>query len=180
MRRSHALWCAAFAALLFDDVGPMPAPLPPPLPPPALPAVAPVSFTAVTFNAGLAPGMVPLANERAPAVAAAVAALPDDVLCLQELWRPEHERLVLAALGLPDAHVFRFDSAGLGVNPAERCEAGALDGLVACTERDCGAAEPEDQARCVAANCRSEMRSLYFRQRDCLDCSVSGAGKPLK
>ena len=47
------------------------------------------SAVVVTYNVGLARGFVDYADQRAEPVAAAVAALDADVVCLQEVWLRE-------------------------------------------------------------------------------------------
>ena len=46
-------------------------------------------LTVATYNAGLAPGFVDYAAERAPLTTAAIGALSVDVACIQELWQAE-------------------------------------------------------------------------------------------
>src|SRR5262245_20372706 len=54
-------------------------------------------FRVGTFNAGLAVGVLDYARERAPLVADALAALPVDLLCVQEVWLDAHWRAVETA-----------------------------------------------------------------------------------
>ncbi len=56
----------------------------------------PAPVRVATFDAGLATD-TPYAEERAPRAAAALAALPVDVLCVQQLWRAADADLVRAA-----------------------------------------------------------------------------------
>lgn len=64
----------------------------------------PAAVRLATFDAGLASD-TPYAEERAPRAAAALAALPLDALCVQQLWRPADADMVRAATAasLPNA-----------------------------------------------------------------------------
>jgi len=101
-----------------------------------------------TFNVALAGDGAPLSDERRAPVAAAVAELDADVICLQEVWEPASLRAIEAA-GVYDTIVRHPDAeqvsscSPLGLDAAEECMAEAcpdacgLD-LLGCIEDACG------------------------------------------
>ncbi len=136
-------------------------------PPPAGPT------TYVTFNAGLAVGFVPAADERAPGTSDAVAALDADVVCLQEYWEPEHIAMVdgAAAEAFPDRY---FPDPAPEVLPAPAClpteadpDVNDIDELVTCIADNCGEACGDELPDCVLSECALEFLRL---ETDCLRC----------
>lgn len=136
-------------------------------------------FTAVTYNAGLGPGMVPLSTPRTAPAAAAIAALPADVLCLQEVWTPDGKRAVAEALALPDGGVFWAETAGLGETGEDRCAVGELDQLAACAKPKCGGLPDEMQTICAQEECGDALRITYLRNAGCVRCLAASAGKSI-
>lgn len=134
---------------------------------------------AVTYNVALGPGMVPLATPRTAPAAAAIAALPADVLCLQEVWLPEGKRAIADALALPDGQAFWADTAGLAETGEDRCAPGDLDALASCAEPACGGLPAEMQTICVQDECSDALRATYLRNAGCVRCLAASAGKSI-
>lgn len=183
--RRRLLFAAALvlcAALLDSPVPKAPPLMPPPpdVPPAASCADAVGNVTALTYNAGLGPGMVSLSSPRAPHVAVNVAAADADVVCLQEVWLEKDEREIIDALGLPPHHVLTRDTTGMRENPDDRCPDGGLSDLVACAERACASTPVEEQTLCALRNCETDLLPIYLTDRPCLDCLASGVGMPVR
>lgn len=66
----------------------------------------PVEVTVDTFNVALAGAFIPFETERRGAVAAAVAAMPSDIVCLQEVWRQEDKDAIATAARARFAHSY--------------------------------------------------------------------------
>lgn len=58
---------------------------------------AAVELTVDSYNVGLAGAFIPYETERRAAVATAVAAMPSDIVCIQEAWRQEDKDAIAAA-----------------------------------------------------------------------------------
>lgn len=56
-----------------------------------------ISLTVETYNVGLAGAFVPYEAQRIQAVPAAVAAIPADIVCVQEAWRQSDKEAIAAA-----------------------------------------------------------------------------------
>lgn len=134
----------------------------------------PQTFSAVTFNGGLARGFVPYADERASEVANAVGALDVDLVCVQEFWEPADVDLLASAASanlpnqlflepLPDENPGEVSCSpdATEVQEMETCARAACDtdpppaDLVACVLGACGpeyAALPPECISCIAAN----------------------------
>jgi endonuclease/exonuclease/phosphatase family metal-dependent hydrolase len=103
-----------------------------------------------TYNAGLAVGYLPLAEERAPHVVGALARAPADLLCVQEVWLDEHWDALRAAAAPRFPHAYRLPAAtpagGGACTPAE------LAPVLACARGRCGRGSAATAA-CVARHC---------------------------
>ncbi len=179
MRRLAVIALAVFCLFLSDSSNPksLPAYVPPSAPIPADCRDIAADLTVVTYNAGLAPGMVALASPRTPAVARAAASAGADVLCLQEVWTDEERRAVLDALALPPEHVLTADTADLAESGDARCDAGRLEPLIACARRECAAVPAEEQTLCALDHCQRDLLWLYLRDPKCLQCLASHVGE---
>lgn len=134
-----------------------------------------------TFNTGLAVGYVDWATARLPLIADAVAALDADVLCLQEIWRPEDVDAIVAAAG--DAFPYSYfelteeDAADGGVadggaeEPA--CDEAETASLGGCATENCGDVAPENLAGCVLDYCGEEFSSV---SSGCSGCLIANLG----
>lgn len=133
----------------------------------------------LTFNAGLAPGLVRYSSQRQPLVAREVAGAGADIVCLQEVWTDEARDAVVAALGLPPENVLYTDTAGQNESARDYCGRGDLDDMLSCVRSRCSDEAPEDVTLCASRECVEEGTILYLRSRSCLNCVVASVGKSL-
>jgi endonuclease/exonuclease/phosphatase family metal-dependent hydrolase len=68
---------------------------------------ASTTLTIDSLNVGLAGAFIPFEAERRAAIGPAVAALPSDVVCLQEVWREEDKDIIEAAVRARFPHIVR-------------------------------------------------------------------------
>lgn len=134
----------------------------------------------LTFNAGLAPGVVPLSTPRVATVAEEIANFREvGVMCLQELWTQESRDAVIRALKLPAEQVYYVDTSGQGddLSGVNVCRKGQIAPLVSCAKRACDGWPDEEHARCALESCGDEIVDLYMHGgEDCLNCLVSSVG----
>lgn len=126
------------------------------------------AFRIVTFNAGLAVGVLPYATERLPHVAAAIAGLEADLVFLQETWLETHwDELRGTAL---ERYPYAFRPAL--TQPAWRgaCTKEEIAPLVACAREHCAGLTSDELGRCVLRHCGHLAASLSAA---CLNCVVS-------
>lgn len=133
----------------------------------------------VTWNAGLAPGIVPLATPRtAPAAGMIGGWSGAGLICLQEVWLPEARALALDRLGLPEENVLWRDTGGEGEMPEVcACSRKELGPVLSCVRRRCSRVPSEDVSICGLEECRSELTKLYFGSESCLHCLIATSGK---
>lgn len=132
---------------------------------------APQSLTVVTYNAGLALGFVPGTESRAPLVARALAELDADVVCLQEVWLPEHVEAIDAAVA--SAFPNRFTPAPQQSSDAS-CADGELDSLLECIEGACDFSCVDGVPDCLFASCPFQFVGL---SKDCMRCAMANVGE---
>ena len=130
--------------------------------PPTPTAAGPLRLA--TFNAGLAVDVVPHAREREPHVLAALAALPADVVCVQEIWQETTWRSLVEAARLRFPFTIRSRvSVGAGAACSREEVAPALE----CALRHCSDRGPKERSRCVLTSCAA----LGLRMsHECLAC----------
>ena len=138
----------------------------------AAPEGPPPQLRIATYNAGLAEGFVPLATERLPLVAEAIADLDADVVFLQEVWTPDAvaELSDAASATFPDA-IFPepIPETELG-DPA--CTVDELADLEACIAQNCADAPPDGLVDCVLTNCASQYAGLCEECQSCIAANV--------
>jgi endonuclease/exonuclease/phosphatase family metal-dependent hydrolase len=132
----------------------------------------------VTFNAGLAVGVVKLSSERVEPVIGKLVELKADLLCLQEFWLEEHwQQLVTeAAASLP--HIVRVSPPeGQAHSPATApksgdaaCSREEVAPVADCARRICPGLSSDELAACAVQHCRSFARSMSSR---CVSCITS-------
>lgn len=131
-------------------------------------------FTAVTYNAGLAEGFVLGASERAEATAAATVGLDADVICVQEVWLPEHVAAFEAAAGEAYPHtLFMADAPDNGTEAA--CANDNLDPLFECYDENCADGCIDEVADCLLQNCGLNFLQLGQQCIGCLEANVGNA-----
>ena len=137
----------------------------------------PARLRIATFNAGLAEGFVPLATERQPLVAEALAGLDAEVVFLQEVWSPEAvaELTETTSATFPEA-VFPepVPDTELG-DPA--CTVDELADLEACIAQNCADAGPDELVECVLTNCASQYAGLC---EECQSCIAANVGNTIE
>jgi hypothetical protein len=133
-------------------------------------------LSVVTYNAGLAVGFVPGANERAPGTAAALVELEAEVACLQEVWLPEHIEIFEDAAA--DSYTDTFFPAPQPDEPAEpACTNEEIDPLITCMETYCGDSCIDELPACLLASCGLTFLTL---DRSCMECAQANVGNPLE
>lgn len=154
------------------DVDPPP-PTTDPVPPPA----GSSTLRVTTYNAGLLPNFVPLADERVIPVAEAVAALDTDVLCLQEVWRPEDVADVTEALGATFPSIFVAPSRQKLAASAPVCAASDLEGVGSCIVNQCVLAGI-GILDCLVGSCHDELELLANSNPECAEAITAQVGRP--
>ena len=130
----------------------------------------------LTFNTGLAPGIVKFAQKRVEYVAEALAAEDADVICLQEVWTKEAQEAIVQALALPPENVYYVETEGEGETGQDHCAAGDIEEIMACAQEKCADEPPEEVTTCAARECVPHGVHLYLHSRPCLNCLTACAG----
>lgn len=126
-------------------------------------------MTVATYNAGLALGFVPGAEDRAQPTADAVASLDADVVCVQEVWQPEHVALFESGWDhtlMPAAQQEFGDGAA--------CTDEELSGLLECVDENCADACTDELVDCVFDNCAFPFLGLEETCQGCVMANVGG------
>jgi endonuclease/exonuclease/phosphatase family metal-dependent hydrolase len=135
-------------------------------------------FRVATFNAGLAVGYLPYAEERAPLVVDALAEAPVDLLCVQEVWLERHWQALLSAASPRLPHAHRLAPAP-GAAAGATCARAELEPLAACARQHCASLRAGGLGGCVLQHCADDARRL---SSGCLNCLISnpvGAVEPI-
>ncbi len=145
----------------------------------SIPSVRPgrADLRVLTFNAGLAPGLVRYSAQRLAPAVQEVAKQDADVVCLQEVWTDAAREAAITALGLPPANVLYADTRGQNESGADYCEPGDLNSMLSCVRSKCADEAPEDVTLCASNQCVEEGTILYLRSRSCLNCVVASVGR---
>ncbi len=125
--------------------------------------------TFLTYNAGLAVGFVPGAEDRAAKTAAAVNGVEADLVCLQEVWRSDHAELFTggwASTYVPDAQQDLGDGAA--------CTEDDLSSLVECLDENCLDVCTDELVDCVFDNCAFPVLGLETGCQSCVMANVGG------
>jgi endonuclease/exonuclease/phosphatase family metal-dependent hydrolase len=139
-----------------------------------VPASVASDLRIVTFNAGLAEGFVPLAAERQPLVAQAIADLDAEIVFLQEVWTPDAVNEIRAATSavFPTAIFPEPIPEADGGIPA--CTLDELADLDSCISTNCADASPDELVGCVLSNCGVPFAGLGDVCRNCITANVGG------
>jgi len=137
--------------------------------------------TVATFNAGLAKGFVPYTDERAVVTTDAIAALEVDLLCVQEVWRPEDVTRLQGALAerLPHQHVLPPDP-GEGGTDGPPCTETELDPLQSCAETNCADATVDELTGCILSACNPEFSATSSSCSSCLAANIGGTFEQIR
>ena len=133
-----------------------------------------------TYNLGLAHGFVPLAAERLPHLADALAASPADVLCLQEVWTKKDRRYVAEALQTLFPHQFSVPIQSLKSDKRPACLPWNLFGkgkFVSCMNANCKKLEGDEFTQCILNTCATAMDNLKQKKPPVCDGLDGPSGK---
>lgn len=130
------------------------------------------SGTFVSYNAGLAVGFVPGANERRDSTAAAIAGLDADVICVQEVWLPDQIDAVKAAASSSHPNSY-FPAPQQEILTEAACPDNQLDTLRTCAEESCSDACADDLVNCIFDNCQLP---FAFLPQPCMQCAMANVG----
>lgn len=153
----------------------------PPVATDSCPAKGPV-LEAMTYNVGLAPGVVSMATPRIKPVAEELAKFREvGVTCIQEAWTQEARDAIVASLALPAENVFYADSRGMGddLSGINVCSRGQIEPIAKCVRDSCQGVPDEDRTICALAKCRKkliDLHGLFGGGKNCLNCLVSSVG----
>lgn len=136
-------------------------------------------LTVLTYNAGIAPGIVSYASARAPKVAEALGSADADIMCVQELWTDASVDAVRGSLALPEDRFFTVDTGGEGETGNDVCPQGAMDGIAECARERCAGLPDEELTICALEKCGRHGVGLYLFHRGCLNCLVASVGMGL-
>jgi endonuclease/exonuclease/phosphatase family metal-dependent hydrolase len=128
--------------------------------------------TVVTYNAGLAPGFVNGAESRTPLVAAAIAGLDADVVCLQEVWTPADVDAVKTATEAAFPHQL-WPTGGQETGDDAGCTTEETGRLIGCVRDRCDGLCDEYLDDCMLENCGV---SFINTSKTCQGCVMANVG----
>jgi endonuclease/exonuclease/phosphatase family metal-dependent hydrolase len=152
------VWCLVLATHCSSD--PMPA--------------TTSSVIVDSLNVGLAGAFIPFESERRVAVSQAIAQMPSDIVCLQEVWREEDKDLIVNAARSRFPYVARslHDLASPVTSEIDpMCPVAPLATTAPCSETSLAAAL-NDGLRCLTQNC-STMPGSEMGQTTSTMCATS-------
>jgi endonuclease/exonuclease/phosphatase family metal-dependent hydrolase len=137
-----------------------------------------ISF--LTYNTGLAHTFVAHAKERTPHLVMALRETQSDVLCLQEVWRPQDRKLLLEKLGdiYPHAHWTEAKQRQASRSPV--CGPWELfgpGGFGSCLVGQCGGKQGDELTECVIKTCQKPMQDLKDSNPECVQAIAAQVGK---
>lgn len=121
-----------------------------------------------TWNTGLAPGDIALADDRLQPAAEAISMLDVSLVCLQEVWRQDDWDAIAAAAveSLPTEVRHLPDAQCAACSPVE------LDPLAACLAASCAGAVDDALVSCAIDSCGEDVQTL---SGGCAGCLVGAA-----
>ena len=137
----------------------------------------------VTFNAGLAVGVVPYASERVEPLARALSKIEADLVCLQEVWLEKHWETITqwAATSLP--HVVRprpeVVTGSNAMPEGAACSEKEVEPLASCVKSSCLGLASDALGACVLAHCRASAKDLSDRCGACLIADPTGTASSI-
>lgn len=134
----------------------------------------PVEVELVAYNAGLAEGFVVGTADRTPKVAAALADLTADVICLQEVWLPDQVAAIKAATSSAFPHSIFPDPLAPPTSSEPACAEGDLNNLLTCAENSCSDVCNDQLVACVFDNCALPFIGLPKSCQGCVQAEVGG------
>ncbi len=141
-------------------------------------ATCPGGAMFATYNAGLAHGAVPFADERLQPIIDELAQSPADVVCLQEVWTDDDAERIAAGVARTFPHSFRevtenTENAWLACGPTQWP---ALYSMNSCVSSEC---TPNGVSvfECAAEQCATQWSNL---DDHCKQCLAANPESPLK
>lgn len=122
----------------------------------------PISF--VTFNAGLL-AQSQNVEQRMQSIAQDLPSLEADVVCLQEVWQPEHVQAITTAVKADYPHAHWSVTAA---NGNSNCTQSESDLLIGCINTKCPNVEASGMALCAVANCANEYAAVSAGCQQCV------------
>lgn len=141
---------------------------------------AETTLSALTYNAGLGPGLVKYTSHRSSEVLTALADEPFDLLCLQEVWLQEDSDAITQLFLDKGLHVLRADTRRLNETGTDICEPGMLDGVLECAKVECASESDEDTTLCALKKCTDELKIVLQQSPSCVICAATSTGKSAK
>lgn len=129
----------------------------------------PLSF--VTFNAGLL-AQSQNVEQRMQRIAQDLPSLDADVICLQEVWQPEHVQTITSAVKADYPHAHWSVTAASG---SSNCTQTESDLLIGCISAKCPGIEASGMALCAVANCANEYAAV---SAGCQQCVLANQTQP--
>lgn len=122
-----------------------------------------------TYNAGLAHGAVPFADERVAPIAAELAQSPADVVCLQEVWTDEDAQKIIDGVAATFPYAFREvtendDNKWFSCGPTQWLK---LFNMNKCVSAKCSP-DGISAFECAADQCASQWNALTDQCKLCL------------
>jgi endonuclease/exonuclease/phosphatase family metal-dependent hydrolase len=129
-------------------------------------------FRVLTFNTGLAVGIVPDAEARAPETIRAVADAHVDLACVQEVWLDQHWQKLVAATREKWPNAIRPPAPA---SEGDRCSADDLKTAMSCVKKSC---KPGGGLTlCAISSCGSLVTKL---SSECIGCLTRDPTRPLE
>jgi endonuclease/exonuclease/phosphatase family metal-dependent hydrolase len=123
----------------------------------------------LTFNAGLAPQLLPNVDERSAAIAKALGSLNANVACLQEVWLDRHYQAIVAQQNYP--RTLRPPHAPA---PEGMCSASEAARAFACVRMNCGDVQ-KASVHCIAQHCGGAKTPMSPGCQSCLTADPTRA-----
>lgn len=136
----------------------------------------------ITYNAGLAEGYVAYAKERVDPMIFALKNEDADIVCLQEVWDPEHQERLREKMHdhYPYVLVGPTEQKSAPTSPA--CSPTDLIGenkLGPCIFKNCLSKSGSNFSECVTHTCQKPLQKLKNEKPFCLQALLGQVGKPL-
>lgn len=131
----------------------------------------------LTYNVALAHGYIAYSEARRAPLIQAIKDLNADLICLQEVWSEEDQKVFIDKLNYP--HVA---SAFLSQKQAKNtpvCRLGDLFGenkLLSCYRKKCGEGTEDKLSSCMMEQCFAEWNFLASNQKECAQAFSAQAG----
>jgi endonuclease/exonuclease/phosphatase family metal-dependent hydrolase len=137
------------------------------------PGWTPGSLTIISYNTGLAHGAVALAEQRLPAIVAALKQVDAQVLCLQEVWTDDDAEAIRSGL----SERFPYSLRQVTVDPSKEtspCGIWQALSLGRCVDSQCSS-KGISAEECVITRCKDRYAGL---SQDCKLCLAANAAAP--